>query len=1327
MTSFAATESVTVIDDINSVEESEINCFKNRQRRHVLKSKENTYKNKCKKVLKRKLKKYKLRQNGQEDPDILDVSKILVSSLIIKSPNKRNQPILYEGALSEFDDLRPRNYLFKMVRRKESVKISESLKISNKNVNMEDVTIAIPLTPSSQEKKQTNAFKLLMDSRNKSLGSNSPGKDKSNDNSDIEEVAERKNMKAKRHLLLQKMAEAKGSLKNKEREEYQDNIIKKQMEKRAEKLKKMIVKDTKSVKENETTSETASNKDENAKSSPKDKPELVNSKKVNKQAHTLTIVDLFNTVEDPVNITSKVSPIKKFIPKEDQEFLNKLSPSLKKKESMLCYFKKLDKDTECSPPNSENDNVIKVKLQPRNKKRGKKKKLSLKKNSLDSCDLIENDEIDVDEVTSSIIEENKQETLEIMKEEVNIDDVHDTVDVQTASVESIPLNDDAKVEITEVKSERQKRKRKFKVEDKVTVSEDTNEVVNTENRPKRSVKRPVKYSDDACLSSSEDELHIFTPKKKKHIEVGVNDKKPVLLKSKSTDEPVKSKANKKEEKVLKDTVTSKKPAKLAPIFASKQSDQAALEAKQKFLQSGVPDKLKKIIQQQKNSITPDNSFPVVVHVQQSNGISDGSKPVFNIPLMDMTKATCQLNYENDAFKKLLQLNQAISTCNIDATNRKSTQIMLQNMKQLHPKFPVYRTYRLLKGKGKGEFKDCTYVDVDNSIEILSDMVDVISDSPDRLNWTDKYKATSTNQIIGNFETIKELRKWLVSWTENELKSKANSKPGSDSSDYYQSESDSRESMKSMNNLLVLTGPTGCGKTASVYAVASDLAMKVIEVNASSRRTGKIMLQDLQEATQSHKVNRGTGNSDNSQKSQEKLQPDLTTKNKKRGRKPKKSNDDKIKKSSSKTEVLSGATLSQESTRTDSSLILIDDADIVFDQDDGFSSAIVQLVQCSKRPVILITSSLVCPHLQRFLQNGKLLKMSPLLPRMLGTWLDIMCLADSGICWPGVGAKFLNYFKGDIRKTINYLQFCIPSYVHGVTTDEETATQNIDFYKSNIDEESSCPSWAENEDSEGRTITSVNNNVDLETNTIWTDFASKHSNLLNFTCPLQLFNIWWSMPGLLTVTQNIEPLEKVNNKAKQKKKKVILELEAMANAADAFSLSDYFSQINPDTNTYITSQPWCYPEAHSVSERENSEYYRQEYEVTSEICQTMVTGSIETAQDVLGCERKSDLSFPGMTLYRERDRIISRHNSLTGYLNVSGVLDRRALALDYWPSCRTICRLEKSQKDTNMKRNNRFCHYLKSLSVLCKSDTFDNLCDSLCSNEGTELNINNCNE
>ncbi|XP_035444806.2 enhanced level of genomic instability 1 [Spodoptera frugiperda] len=1325
MTSLLATTSIAAVDvDINSVKE--INYHKYRHRRHVLKSKENTIKHRCDKVLKRKLRKYKLRQDGQEDQDILDVSKILVSSLNIRSPNKRKDPYLCED--TELEDWRPKNYLFKMVRRK-PVKISDTLKNSNTEVNVQDdVTRDSPPAVTSQEKKQTNAFKLLMDSRNKSLGCNSPGKDKSDENIDTTEVIERKNLKAKRQLLLQKMAEAKGSLKNKEIEEIQDNIIKEQMEKRAKRLKSMIFKDTKSDKEGKR-SNVKLIKDEVIDLPLEDKAKVAdnNNTKKHTKSNTFKIVDIFNTVEE----NTIISPVKKHISKEDEDFLSKLSPSLKKKESVLSYFKKIEKD-ECSPTNSENDNLIKVKLQPRSKKKSKKKKLSLKKESLEICDVTEcvkeqeeniNGEVNyilVDNSTDEKITSNKVNETSIKTQQKSEDKTLASISVNipdtTTDKMILKFNGDS----VKVNNDSQKRKRNSKLDTKLD-SENTN-TCNSESRPKRSVKRPVKYVDDACLSSSDEDLHIFTPKKKKHIE-SKSDKKQVGLKTdQPLDEvkPIKPKAEKKVEKVPKD-VTSKKPTKLAPIFTTKQTDPAALEAKQKFLQSGVPDKLKKQIQQQKVCSIPDNSFPVVVHVQQSTKMVEDNQLVINIPLMIIeSEEDYALSYENNKMKELLNLNQDLSCFSVDTTSKKSTQAMLQNIKKLHPKFPVYRTYRYLKSKGKGEFKDCNYVDVDNSIEVLDDMVDVINDSPDRLNWTDKYKAITTKQIIGNFETLKELRKWLVSWTENQVKSKAKSKADSDSSDYYESEPDSRDSMKSTNNLLILAGPTGCGKTASIYAVAADLAMKVIEVNASSKRTGKIMLQDLQEATQSHKVNRGTGNSDSSQKSQEKQQPDIPKQTKKRGRPKRSIEKEKSKGIVVKNEVLSGTTLSQESTRTDSSLILIDDADVVFDQDDGFTSAIVQLVQCSKRPVILITSSLVCPHLQRFLQNTKILKMSPLLPRILGTWLDIMCLADSGMCWPGVGAKFLNYFKGDIRKTINYLQFCLPK-VQSAASEEEAASQNVDLYKNHIDEESSCMSWADNDDADGRTSAAV----DVDVNTIWTAFASKHSNLSNETYPVQVFNMWWSMPSLLTTAPNTDlPSQKCNI---SQKKTTSLELEAIANAADAFSLSDYYSCINPDTDRNITSQPWYCPESHSVSERENPSYYHKEHEVMSDICHTILTGSIATAQDVLNCDRRTDISFPGMLLNRQRDRVVSRHNSLTSYLNASAVLDRRALALDYWSSCRTICRLEKSKNDTNMKRNNRFCHYLKSLSVLCKSDTFDNLCDSLCSNEGTELNINNFNE
>lgn len=55
------------------------------------------------------------------------------------------------------------------------------------------------------------------------------------------------------------------------------------------------------------------------------------------------------------------------------------------------------------------------------------------------------------------------------------------------------------------------------------------------------------------------------------------------------------------------------------------------------------------------------------------------------------------------------------------------------------------------------------------------------------------------------------------------------------------------------NTMLLTGSHGIGKTASVYALAHQLGFKVFEVNASSRRSGKQIMSQLQEVTQSMQV------------------------------------------------------------------------------------------------------------------------------------------------------------------------------------------------------------------------------------------------------------------------------------------------------------------------------------------------------------------------------------------------------------------------------------------------------------------------------------------
>ena len=57
----------------------------------------------------------------------------------------------------------------------------------------------------------------------------------------------------------------------------------------------------------------------------------------------------------------------------------------------------------------------------------------------------------------------------------------------------------------------------------------------------------------------------------------------------------------------------------------------------------------------------------------------------------------------------------------------------------------------------------------------------------------------------------------------------------------------------MGVAMLLCGPVGCGKTASVYTCATELGYKVLEINSTHLRNRQNMMTILREATQSHHV------------------------------------------------------------------------------------------------------------------------------------------------------------------------------------------------------------------------------------------------------------------------------------------------------------------------------------------------------------------------------------------------------------------------------------------------------------------------------------------
>ena len=76
----------------------------------------------------------------------------------------------------------------------------------------------------------------------------------------------------------------------------------------------------------------------------------------------------------------------------------------------------------------------------------------------------------------------------------------------------------------------------------------------------------------------------------------------------------------------------------------------------------------------------------------------------------------------------------------------------------------------------------------------------------RIPWTEKHRPKSLNEIVGQKKAVEAIRKWI-----EDVRAGKKVKP------------------------LLLYGPPGTGKTSAAYAIAKELDMEIVEVNASDVR------------------------------------------------------------------------------------------------------------------------------------------------------------------------------------------------------------------------------------------------------------------------------------------------------------------------------------------------------------------------------------------------------------------------------------------------------------------------------------------------------------
>ncbi|KAI9799883.1 MAG: hypothetical protein M1833_003805 [Piccolia ochrophora] len=177
-----------------------------------------------------------------------------------------------------------------------------------------------------------------------------------------------------------------------------------------------------------------------------------------------------------------------------------------------------------------------------------------------------------------------------------------------------------------------------------------------------------------------------------------------------------------------------------------------------------------------------------------------------------------------------------------------------------------------------------------------------------------------------------------------------------------------KSSEKATNAIVISGPHGCGKTAAAYAVAKELDFEVFELSPGGRRSGKDILERVGDMTRNHLVHNAKvepqdfGLKGGSQRPADNIDPgdgsggQATWQGylKSRSSVVSKSSRDKSKASPRVAASTEKDTKHSRSSRKQS-LILLEEADVLFEEDKQFWVTVLALISQSKRPIIITCS------------------------------------------------------------------------------------------------------------------------------------------------------------------------------------------------------------------------------------------------------------------------------------------------------------------------------------------------------------------------------------
>ncbi|KAI0541829.1 hypothetical protein GGR58DRAFT_455084 [Xylaria digitata] len=229
------------------------------------------------------------------------------------------------------------------------------------------------------------------------------------------------------------------------------------------------------------------------------------------------------------------------------------------------------------------------------------------------------------------------------------------------------------------------------------------------------------------------------------------------------------------------------------------------------------------------------------------------------------------------------------------------------------------------------------------------------------------------------------------------------------------------------NTVLLSGPHGCGKTATVYAIAKELEFEVFEINAGARRSGKDILERVGDMTRNHLVNhqqkdepRGDATTD-----------DEITKDLKSGKQGMMTSFFKPKPSQPTKEALKAdpmpdaptPALQEKKPNRDQkqSLILLEEVDILYEEDKQFWATVISMIAQSKRPFIMTCNDESILPLQNLKLHGIFRLSAP--PTDLAVDMLLLIAANEGHALGRHAIEALYESRGhDLRGAITELNY-----------------------------------------------------------------------------------------------------------------------------------------------------------------------------------------------------------------------------------------------------------------------------------------------------------------